>query len=96
MRPEEFIRTLITLIDTVDIDGSGQPNSDVVDYETEQGTDDLDRMKEILDYANSPDERITSQSLILSMGNDLNKPKHPSDIRSDSMSMYPNMQYKPD
>lgn len=95
MRPEEFIRTLITLIDTVDIDGSEQP-SEVVDYESEQGCDDLDRMKEILSYSNSPDERITSQELILSMGNDLNKPKAPSDIRADSISMYPNMQYKPD
>lgn len=53
-------------------------------------------MKEILSYSNSPDERITSQELILSMGNDLNKPKAPSDIRADSISMYPNMQYKPD
>ena len=95
MRPEEFIRTLITLLDTIDIDGSEQ-HSDIVDYEPEQSVDDLDRMKEILDYSNSPDERVTSHEVILSMGNDVNKPKHPSDIRSDSLSMYPNMQYKPD
>ena len=46
-------------------------------------------------FANSPDEHIADIDAVLAGGNDVNKPKHPSDIRSNSVSMYPMHQSRP-
>lgn len=91
MRATEFIRGLLDLIDQVDgQDEVQQP----LDYEEEviiiQPEEEYDTP-----YSNSPDEMVTPIDTILSIGNDINKPKHPSDLRADSFSMYPNMQYNP-
>lgn len=91
MRATEFIRGLLDLIDQVD----GQEEvQQPVDYEEEviifQPEVEYDTQ-----YSNSPDELVTPIDTILSVGNDINKPKHPSDLRADSFSMYPNMQYNP-
>lgn len=91
MRATEFIRGLLDLIDQVD----GQEEvQQPVDYEEEviilQPQAEYDTR-----YSNSPDESVTPIDTILSVGNDINKPKHPSDLRADSFSMYPNMQYNP-
>ena len=89
MRAFEFIRDMLDLIEKIE---SQQATPAVQDYadEVEQPQDSCGTQ-----YSNSPDERVTSEKVIFSMGNDLNKPKHPSDLRADSFSMYPNMQYDP-
>lgn len=91
MRATEFIRGLLDLIDSVD----GQE-------ETQQPTDYEEEVvivepEDVVDtqYSNSPDEFYTDEKLLFSIGNDINKPKHPSDLRTDSFSMYPNYQAKP-
>lgn len=85
MRATEFIRGLLDLIDSVD-----NKQTQANDYEDETVCPD----DQVTQYSNTPDERVTSSKVIFSIGDDINKPKHPSDIRSDSLSMYPNMQYK--
>lgn len=87
MRATEFIRNLLDLIDSVD----EKPQS--ADYEEETGQQEPEESD--TQYSNSPDESYTDEKVIFSIGNDLNKPKHPSDLRSDSFSMYPNTQYDP-
>jgi len=90
MRATEFIRGLLDLIDQVD----GQEVQQHNDYEEEvvilQPEEDCSTQ-----FSNSPDEMYTDEKVLFSIGNDLNKPKHPSDLRTDSFSMYPNMQYNP-
>jgi hypothetical protein len=88
MRATEFIRGLLDLIDSVDNqqDPTNDYEEEVVIIQPEEDT---------TQYANSPDEMYTDEKVIFSMGNDLNKPKHPSDLRADSFSMYPNYQAKP-
>jgi hypothetical protein len=88
MRATEFIRGLLDLIDQVDNQRVQQSN----DYEEEVII--LQPEESGTQYSNSPDEQYTDEKVLFSIGNDINKPKHPSDIRSDSLSMYPNMQYK--
>lgn len=95
MRATDFIRGMLDLIDNV------QSQQDAAaDYEEENtgcgcGTGcDCPECIETNGFSNSPDEQITPASTILSIGNDINKPKHPSDLRADSFSLYPNMQYK--
>lgn len=46
------------------------------------------------EYSNSPDEHTADIDAVLASGNDVHRSKHPADIRSDSMSMYPNYQAK--
>ncbi len=47
------------------------------------------------EYANAPHEVTQGTQPMFSQGDDVNKPKHPSDIRADSFSMYPNHQHNP-
>jgi hypothetical protein len=85
MRATEFIRGLLDLIDSVD-----QTQDQVNDYE-----DEVAQPEETgLQYSNSPDEQITPTDTILSIGNDVNKPKHPADIRVSTVALYPNTAYK--
>lgn len=46
------------------------------------------------EYANTPHAVSQPVATILAQGDDINKPKNPSDIRADSVSMYPNFQAK--
>ena len=82
MKATEFIRGLLDLIDSVD-----QNTDQAADYEDETTAEEVKTQ-----YSNSPDEQITPTSTIMSMGNDVNKPKNPADIRANSISMYPDWQ----
>jgi hypothetical protein len=66
--------------------------------------DELARMKQIAgllgsnetQYSNEPQERIAGiESVTTDAGGGVNGPKNPADIRSDSVSMYPNHQHNP-
>ena len=46
------------------------------------------------EYANTPHEVTQPIATIIAQGDDVNKPKHPSDIRTNAPSMYPNHQAK--
>lgn len=89
MKATEFIRGLLDLIDQAQDETVSDP---VQDY-----ADEVVIIDPIEDegLSNSPDTLIVPTDTILSMGNDLNKPKHPSDLRADSFSLYPNTQYDP-
>jgi hypothetical protein len=86
MRATEFIRGLLDLIDSAD-----QQENQVQDYEDEVAEPEMSQGKQ---YSNTPDEQITPTDTILSIGNDLNKPKHPADIRVSTVALYPNTAYK--
>ncbi len=47
------------------------------------------------EYSNTPDEKTADIDTVLATGNDVHRSKHPSDIRSDSVSMYPMHQSRP-
>jgi len=46
------------------------------------------------EYANTPNEVTQPIATIIAQGDDVNKPKHPSDIRTNAPSMFPNHQAK--
>ena len=96
MRATDFIRGILDIIDNV------QTNDTPVEDYKEEVMDDgcncgpgCDCPECIEKYSNSPDEMYVSDKTIMSIGNDINKPKHPSDLRTDSISLYPNLQYDP-
>lgn len=42
-----------------------------------------------VDYSNSPEEKYAGVDAVTAAGDDVHKSKHPSDMRSDSVSLYP-------
>ena len=45
------------------------------------------------EYSNSPEEKYAPIGAVLASGDDLNKSKHPADIRTNAPSMYPGHQH---
>lgn len=97
MKVDEIIRKILQVIDSVE---DQQPDDTPSGY-TEQ---DLDRFKQIAgilpsrstEISNAPNEEYAGiESVTTDAGGGINAPKHPSDIRGDHISLYPNLQYKP-
>ena len=89
MRATEFIRQLLDLIDSAD----NQSQTQTTDFEDESIPSEVEPKSE---YSNSPDTQLASMDNILSIGNDVNKPKHPADIRVSTIALYPNTSYSGD
>jgi hypothetical protein len=96
MRATEFIRDLLDLIDNLDGKDDG-----TLDFADEASSDcgcgdDCDCPDCQSKLANSPDTIMATVDMITKdAGGGVNGPKHPSDLRADSISMYPNFQAKP-
>ena len=56
---------------------------------------EVQKSTEPVKYANEPAEVTRPVKAVIATGDDIHHSKHPSDMRSDSVSMYPNAQYKP-
>lgn len=107
MRATEIIRNILDLIDQVECAQEPVvPTIAVIEpiEEPIQTGVDSNRFKQIFDilsaethqmYDNSPAEVIAGiSSVTTNAGGGWNGPKNPADIRSDSVSMYPNFQAK--
>lgn len=89
MRATEFIRELLDLIDQATVITT---QDHATDYESECETPDIEEVR----LANAPDVMYADiKKVTVDAGGGLNGPKHPSDLRADSFSMYPNTQYDP-
>jgi hypothetical protein len=103
MRATDIIRNVLDLIDQ--IDHTEQPAIDLAPTDTECSDDESRRFGQIIDllttdyqqmYNNSPAEVIAGiDSVTKDAGGGWNGPKNPADIRSDSVSMYPNYLHRP-
>jgi predicted ATP-binding protein involved in virulence len=93
MRAHEIIRTVLDLIDQIETDNKQQETAE------EYYDDERRRMNQISDlthepdlsaYANKPIVAYASiEAVTTDAGGGTNAPKHPADIRSDSVAMYP-------
>lgn len=101
MRAHEIIRAVLDMIDHADpmtLEPEEQPSS--------YTDDDIARLKQIAGLlptdgsmsvlANAPDEQYAGLDAVIGTGTDLNKSKHPSDIRGFPGSLYPNHQHDPE
>ena len=109
MKASDIIRGVLDMLDSIESAQnptvSISINADTAQSEPDQAPlpDELARIKQIAGlmhndaqtYANEPSEQIADiESVTTDAGGGVNGPKHPADIRSDSLSMYPNTQYK--
>jgi hypothetical protein len=104
MKATEIIRNILDLIDNIDIESEDTGNTEEVDnIQTGVDTNRFKHIFAMLDaernnpgiYDNSPSMVITDISSVTNdAGGGWNGPKHPSDLRGDSFSLYPNFQGK--
>jgi hypothetical protein len=108
MRATEIIRGVLDLIDQVEnsdqIDQESTLAHQPVEEPVQTGVD-TNRFKQIFDilsaerdqmYDNSPDPVVAGiESVTVHAGGGWNGPKNPADLRSDSVSLYPNHLHKP-
>jgi hypothetical protein len=97
MRATDFIRNLLDLVDN--LDGKDDEKLDFADeVSSDCGCSDECDCPDCQSnkLANSPDTLVASVNMVTKdAGGGVNGPKHPSDLRADSFSMYPNFQAKP-
>ena len=100
MRASEIIRTVLDLID--DIENQEDESEVEINLGVANDTEEERRMDQVADlrscddvkqYSNSPRERIADISAVTTgAGDGWMGPKNPSDLRADSVSMFPNFQ----
>lgn len=106
MRAHEIIRSVLDLIDQIENPQTEPVALAIVEPElkTNPYDDEQRRFNQILDlltqpeqmYNNSPAETVAdADSVTKDAGGGWNGPKHPADIRADSVAMYPNYIHKP-
>lgn len=95
MRIQDIIRSVLDIIDQVDTEVEPQVNDQPDGY----SDDDIARFKQIAGIvrepgemsplANSPNEKIADiDAVTTDAGGGLNGPKHPDDLRGNSVSIY--------
>ena len=92
----ELIKRLLQVI--TDFEQEQKDPNDVTDREQSNGLNDANRFQQIADvnhsteteYSNSPDERYSTVDKVTTLaGGGINYPKHPADIRANTVAMYP-------
>jgi hypothetical protein len=98
MRATEIIRGVLDLIDQVETAPTETSNPTAAEYYDDE-TRRFDQISDLIDtdagtYDNSPADAIASiETVTIKAGGGTNAPKHPADIRADSIAMYPGTQH---
>lgn len=107
MRATEIIRSVLDIIDHIEIEQTSEPVTvaTVIEPIHDEHGDDANRFRQIVDlltseysqmYDNSPNETTADiKSVTTHAGGGWMGLKNPADIRSDSVSMYPNYLHRP-
>lgn len=101
MKVSDIIRGVLDIIDRAQ---APEPEVEIAIAvpQQDQTEEELLRMQQIaglLDsgggqYTNTPTEKYAGVDAVTATGADVNRSRHPADIRSNSISMYPNFQAK--
>lgn len=96
MKVTDIIRGVLDLIDGAE---NPQPEPVVavaIDTDVDQELSDMQQLAGILgvepEYANEPNEIVAPVTASFPAGDDVHQSKNPADIRSDSLSMFPDWQ----
>jgi hypothetical protein len=99
MKITDIIRSVLDIVDRAEEVQQQEPKMSVT-IATQSNPDELVRMKQIAglmdagdkEYANSPNEKTAGIDAVTASGTDVNRSKHPSDIRVQHPSAYPGYQ----
>lgn len=96
MKITDIIRSVLDIIDTAE--APAEPVVAVaIETEPQEQIADMQRLAGILDfddgeYANTPTEVVAPVTAAFPAGDDVHYSKNPADIRTDSISMFPDWQ----
>lgn len=83
MRATDIIRQILDIIDNIEKETDSDEVLDVSVVVPEE-----------LPFSNTPDELYADvKKVTVDAGGGVNGPKHPADIRANSVAMYPNLSY---
>ena len=99
MRVAEVIRNMLDVLDAIE---QYDQSEDRLDGRLPHDPEVAVRNRQIADlrddgnkqYPNSPNAQYADVEALTATGNDVNKSKHPADIRTNAPSMYPGYQNK--
>lgn len=99
MRVAEVIRNMLDVLDAIE---QYDQSEDRLDGRLPHDPEVAVRNRQIADlrddgnkqYPNSPNAQYADVEALTATGNDVNKSKHPADIRTNAPSMYPGYQDK--
>ena len=99
MRVAEVIRNMLDVLDAIE---QYDQSEDRLDGRLPHDPEVAVRNRQIADlrddgnkqYPNSPNAQYADVEALTATGNDVNKSKHPADIRTNASSMYPGYQDK--
>lgn len=100
MKVAEILRALADLVDATSPESAPQiePELAVVQVDVEPDTSEelgqIAKLAGITRASTTPNEQIAPLEAAFPAGDDIHNSKNPADIRSDSVSMYPNFQAK--
>lgn len=95
MRAHELIRGVLDLIEKIESEEAAESQETAEQFYDDESRRmnqiaDLEHVPDPSGYANSPVTAYASiEAVTTAAGGGTNTPKHPADIRSDSVSMYP-------
>lgn len=96
MKVTDIIRNVLDLIDHAEDPQPAPVVAVAIETNTDQELADMQQLAGILgvepEYANEPNEIIAPVTAAFPAGDDVHQSKNPADIRSDSLSMFPNWQ----
>lgn len=102
MKIADVIRGVLDMLDRAETIDGDEHEIIVKPVDTApEHTDDSEllRMRQIagligqgeVEYSNSPEEKYAGVDAVTASGDDVHKSKHPSDMRSDSVSLFPGL-----
>jgi hypothetical protein len=104
MRVQEVIRNILDVLDALDKYDREQDEADAANrvVDSPEDTEAHTRLNQIADliddtegeFSNSSNPQYAGIDAVTASGTDVNKSKHPSDIRTNAASMYPTYQHK--
>lgn len=98
MRIAEVIRNILDILDAIDQYDQEQEQQKSIRNVDPETSNRLNQISDLLDkqqsdIANRPNEQYADIEAVTATGNDVNKSKHPADIRTNAPSMYPGYQH---
>jgi len=98
MRVAEVIRNILDVLDALDQHDQEQQAANPASPHDEEAAIRTKQIQDLLDkspgpLANSPNEQYADINAVITSGTDVNKSKHPADIRTNATSMYPSKQW---
>jgi hypothetical protein len=94
MKATDFIRTILDVIDQIDASTSQTGVSAQLSVNADTQFKQIFDLLSTKPYSTQPDPAYADvDAVTVDAGGGLNGPKHPSEIRGTTISLYPNSQY---